>query len=1396
MKNRKFRKLFSSLLVFVLVFGLLAPTAGFAATETEQQLSKESVTKMKEIISQQKQMAKKVAVLHADLQKLTGDEEVAVIVQLSESPVALEEGKATVSGKKFTATMARQAKEKVEAQQKLFEKQLGSKGVKATVGFKYNFAFNGMSLKVKASQLAELAALEGVLLVEPDLEVQALGKVNPSDTFNPAMNTSAPHLGVPALWAEGIEGQNVKVAVLDTGIDYLHPEFDGVYKGGYNFVTQNVPTDYTRTRAADDPYETTPMDRPAAKPEVNANGNEFWTSHGTHVAGTIAAQGRNAFGIKGLAPKIELYAYRVLGAYGSGATSGIIAGIDKAAAEDMDVMNLSLGGSSTSSTASDSIAINNAALAGTIAVIATGNSGPNRGTIGNPSTAAFSIAVGNSTLPSDVHSSNVNVTLQGSSPTTYSNVTLMGTKFGVNPGDTLTGEYDLVAVPKVGATADYAGLDVAGKIALVARGDIAFVEKIAAAKAAGAVGVIVHNSAAGAGTPGPANVLLGDAFAFIPTYDMSYTDGNALRTQLATKTAKVTFSNFSKRVQAGDDINTSSSRGPSTPNFDIKPDVSAPGTNIMSSVASYGKDYPGVDYSESYDRYTGTSMATPHVAGVVALIKSAHPEYSAFDLKVAVTNTAKQLDTTKYDVFSQGAGLVQPYLAAHAEALAYSLDKVTYSNNTYDNVKGTITYGNVPTGSANSITKDIKVKNLTGNPSDYNVTVQVTKAATGAFANAKVTVDKSSFTLNNEQLLKVTLSYPAGAGANGIELLGYVHITNGKTKMSLPFAANFAPPTGLKNFKLDSMHISPNGDGKLDSTTVRYEFYNSQRQTYIELWDAANQEGGYYEDGYLGWLVNSTTTSTGAKTVAFNGTYTSWTPGAGKPKAPDGVYTLDLTTLNAGNTAVVVADWAGPVYVKSTAPTIVASDAAVEGSTTSYSGSVVDSYVDWKELVEDVFGNDYDVNTNLHAKYELRNAAGDLVDSQPITLAADGTFNVNLSGLTEGDNKLKLIFDDEAQNHAEKEVTITSTPAVDPDPDPTLEPGQGLLVKGTEPMANVTFSVRTNDATPVWYDFTTDANGIFTNNLPNGDYTVVGIWQDPTWYPLNRSFTVTDGLVNGKSLVINALNYQLPPADQYNVKGSMKNGSKALANIPFSVRTADGSNWYDSRTDAKGEFVFNLPNGDYVVEGIWVDAAGKWYQLNQAFTVTDGANTLAIDVANASNVDNVTGTLTKGTQKLSNLIFSFRTSAGDVQWYNVKTDANGNFGVNVPEGSYTIEGVWNGAESKWYVLNQEFTVAGTLALNVDVLSGPPEAQPNVTGLLTKANVAIPNLTFSIEGAGGNWYDATTGTDGSFSFTLPDGSYKLHGIWDGSEMKWYELNTVFTVTDGKLVGSDQLLVNLP
>jgi Leucine-rich repeat (LRR) protein len=365
-------------------------------------------------------------------------------------------------------------------------------------------------------------------------------------------------------------------------------------------------------------------------------------------------------------------------------------------------------------------------------------------------------------------------------------------------------------------------------------------------------------------------------------------------------------------------------------------------------------------------------------------------------------------------------------------------------------------------------------------------------------------------------------------------------------------------------------------------------------------------------------------------------------------------------------------------------------------------------------------------------------------------------------------------------------------------PQPEEKNVVGSLVKETQPLANITFSIHTLDGS-TWYNATTDSSGKFAFTLPDGEFQLDGIWIGATneWHILNQTFTVKDGkLVGSTELLI-----KIAPLN-YNVAGTLYNGTEVLSHLIFSFRSTTGEeNWYNAQTDENGRFGINLPDGSYMIEGIWDNSIEKWYELNHSFVVKNGtlvdATELVIDVKNVTNNHNVTGTLMKGTQVLSNLIFSFRTSDGEVQWYNVQTDENGNFGIKLPDGSYTIEGVWNGAEGKWYVLNQQFTVAGTLQLNVDVTQTPQEELPNVTGVVMKDSAALANIIFSIEDLGtGNWYDTATDTAGTFSFKLPNGTYKLHGIWIGSEMKWYELNTQFTVSDGQLDGMEQLLINLP
>ncbi|MEK5214629.1 S8 family serine peptidase [Psychrobacillus sp. FSL H8-0487] len=1073
MRKKMFNKAFSAFLILMMVFAMLAPTSAFAntgKTPFKSQEPSESTLAMKAAIAEQLSLTNSGPTLHKDLQGLSGDEEVAVIVHLSEKPVALEKGITELAGKSFTKSAASSVKAKVISQQASVKKEMNNKMISYKEIFSYDTVLNGFAASVKASDLAKLLTINGVTLVEPDATVYAMKDSSSLQPANPeadtpvdaAMNTSISFLGIEKLWNEGIEGQGVKVAVLDTGIDADHPEFAGIYKGGKNFIPNS--STYTKTRTEDDASETLPSERPAGTPEFNTTGSSFYTSHGTHVAGTIAAIGANEYGIKGIAPKVDLYAYRVLGAYGSGSTSGIVKAIDTAVIEKMDVINLSLGGGANSETDAGSFAINNAMMAGTIGVVATGNDGPNRGTMGTPATARLGIAVGNTTNPETMHNGEVKVSVGDYNLTKQ--LQLMGTTFGKDLATQLQGEFDLVAVPGLGEVKDFEGIDVKGKVALIARGSIAFVDKIENARAQGAVATIIHNSATGSGTPNASGTFLGDSFAFIPTVDMSYTDGMAIRAELAKGTGKVSFGKFASTKTLGDDVNDSSSRGPSTPNFDIKPDVSAPGTNIMSTIPMYKKDFPDAVYGEAYDRKTGTSMATPHIAGIAALVKQANPDWNAFDVKVALSNTAKILDTTKYDVFAQGAGRVDAYAAAHPGALAYALDTAVRdaSGAVVENLKGTVTFGPQSLKEGNiSVTKEILVKDIAGKGGNYNVSVDVTKS----FGDAKVTIDKPTFNLAGEQVLKVTLTASKATAPNGSEILGYIHITpvdgtktetslsvdktelnmktgdklqlnvietttpveSDYTEISLPFAADFggAEATQLKDYKISTTDLSFNGDGVQDSAVLSFTLTGDVTTNYIELWDIMNPEGGEYGDGYIGYLHSGAALAKGSYTLNVAGQYKPWGT-APATTIPDGLYTVDFTGVAASG---VVQDYVGPIVVKTTKPVV--SGSVTDGVAT---GQVTDKYIDYNEELY-LYGLDYNLNEKLKASY-IATVNGIEKAAVAFNLNQDGSFTFPVTADTDS---IKLIIKDAAGNSGEQVIAgaIVPTEPVTPEEGTTPE---------------------------------------------------------------------------------------------------------------------------------------------------------------------------------------------------------------------------------------------------------------------------------------------------------------------------------------------------------------------
>lgn len=1004
MKGLKTKTVFSRLLPLVLVFSLFSPLSLSAAEPNQKS---EGEKQAAAAIEEQLKLNAKGPRLDKELRNLKGDKEVAVIVHLSEKPVALEEGIRAQNGQSLTRQQETHIQAKVVAQQTEVKTQLQKNNISIEETYSYTTVLNGFSATVNADDLKKMLDVPGIRLIEPDREVKMLQDTSQSQAAKPAAvwkNPAPSLLGVDKLWAEGIDGEGVKVAVLDTGIDPDHPEFKGVYKGGKNFV--KFSSQYTKPRADDDASETKPSERPSNMPEFDAFGLPFATYHGTHVSGTIAALGVNEFGMKGMAPKVDLYMYRVLGAYGSGQISWVIAGIEEAAEQDMDILNMSLGDYNTSESESMAYAVNNATLAGTTSVLAAGNFGPYRTSVGTPGTSRLGITVGNSTLSEESYSATIDATVGDFKLTKPAN--LMATTFNEDPSKQLTGEYELVTIPEAGQKKDYEGIDVKGKVAVVAFGRIMPEEKIRVAKAQGAIAVFLHNVRRGEGSPGASGYFVGDAFDFIPTFDLTQADGEALRAQLKDKKGTTTFSDFKTAKIQGDEVHFTSSRGPSTPNNDIKPDVVAPGTRVLSTKPMYKSDFPNADYTNAYTRESGTSMATPHVTGIAALLKQAHPDWTPFDIKVALSNTAKKLDKEKFDVFSQGAGRVRANLAAHPEALAYAEDQAVQnqSGTLVDNPKGTITFGNQSLKEKNlSVAKKILVKDITGKGGEYKTKVEVTKT----FGDAKVTVDKPSFTLSGEQELTVTLK--ASKNTEQLfeaEVLGYIHITKGDVDLSLPFAANLSGVTvvEMQNFALSETDLSPNGDGVKDEATLNFTLTGDLIRYDLALFDlgAEFEEGiPYFEE--IGYIVEGTEMKKGKHSMPIDGQYYPWN-GDPKKRIPDGVYGMQF---NGETTPDILFPFvygtAMPFFVKTTKP-------AISGSVTGgiATGKVTDRYLEFNKVLK-TFALDFDLNDKLHASYILTKA-GKAEDPVPFNLEQDGSFSVPV-----------------AEDEAIEEITVVVTDA-------------------------------------------------------------------------------------------------------------------------------------------------------------------------------------------------------------------------------------------------------------------------------------------------------------------------------------------------------------------------------
>ena len=442
----------------------------------------------------------------------------------------------------------------------------------------------------------------------------------PEDVFHTYLDKSVPFIGgnIPKL--EGIDGAGIKVAVIDTGVDFNHPDLfgwgpDGKVIGGYNFIEEG-------------------------KPPLDTNG------HGTQVAGVIAADGK----LKGVSPKAKILAYKVSENGEAVSSDLIIKAIDKSIEDGADVINISLGVNKTNGSIDHAV---DKALANNIFVVtAAGNDGPLPQTIGSPGRNEESITVG--ATYNNLTSSLVATLEVNDKP--YTVIPMVGSSKLDEPiiGKIIFGKY--------GKEEDLKDINATGAILIVERGSdnkddkLYFSLKEKNAANAGAKALIVYNNEPG--------IFLGELIhdfvepgykPQIPVVSIDRDDGLEIIGKIKEKNSAMLHLFYNP-----DFVAHFSSRGPVSP-FYIKPDIVAPGAYINTTQRNGG-----------YNFTSGTSFAAPHVSGAAALLIEKYPLIQNQEIKSLLMTTSEPVSDAYGHTFSfsdAGSGRIDIAKAFHAKLI-------------------------------------------------------------------------------------------------------------------------------------------------------------------------------------------------------------------------------------------------------------------------------------------------------------------------------------------------------------------------------------------------------------------------------------------------------------------------------------------------------------------------------------------------------------------------------------------------------------------------------------------------------------------------------------------------------------------------------------------------------
>jgi subtilisin family serine protease len=652
--------------------------------------------------------------------------EPAAVMAYPSAPSSVGSSSSSTSSAAATATRTQIAKNL--AQQTALLSAMNAAGIKYTKIYQVQRVMNGVAVIVPSSQVPALRKLPNV---------QAVRTIVPSV---PTSNSSTSFVGANKVWqgipAATADGTGIKIGIIDSGIDYQHANFGGsgllaAYQSNdrVTITPALFPTAKVvgGTDLAGDAYDAAaPAGDPALIPHPDPNPTDCG-GHGSHVAGTAGGFGVtttgttfagpydsatiNALRIQpGIAPKSSLYAIRVFGCDGS--TDLVVQAIDYALdpngdgdlSDHLDVINMSLGSSAGGLSNLDTDASNNASLSGMVVVASAGNAADTYMVLGSPSSATRAISVAASWDGGET-AGNVNVS---SPPSIAGNFFSVPASFGPPiPSSPLSGTL-VYAVPNNGCSVP---ANVAGKIAVIDRGTCSFQPKVYNAQLGGAIAVIVvDNRPETPITMGPDGVTTNPS---IPSVMISQADGAIIKTQIAgTVLASI------GGVPGGDLVTSFSSRGPVNDlPITMKPDITAPGLNIVSTqtgmtcmtgVGCITPTADGYDPGNNSLTISGTSMAAPQVAGMVALLKQLHPTLSPEEIKALAMNGSLHDLTTapggsglRYGAGRVGAGRIDAVASANLPVAAFGADG-----------SGTVgvTFPGQVTGTT-SVTRKVRIKN-------------------------------------------------------------------------------------------------------------------------------------------------------------------------------------------------------------------------------------------------------------------------------------------------------------------------------------------------------------------------------------------------------------------------------------------------------------------------------------------------------------------------------------------------------------------------------------------------------------------------------------------------------------------------------------------------------------